>query len=173
MIRWAACPHWWMGTKWLLNLFQLLFFLHAPELWPIVSLRQHTTCLKYPLASRQTFFDVLSNQVTFPLCFPTPLLSSLVSCKCAKLLQSCPTFWDSKGCGLPGSSVPGGSPGKNTEVGCHALLQGIFPTQGSSPGPPHCRQILYCLNHQRSPYSQPAETLSNLPKVATLITKEM
>ena len=73
----------------------------------------------------------------------------------------------------PGSSARGNSPGKNTEVGCHALLQGIFPTQGSSPGPPHCRQILYCLNHQRSPYSQPAETLSNLPKVATLITKEM
>ena len=30
----------------------------------------------------------------------------------------------------PGSSVYGDSPGKNTEVGCHALLQGIFPTQG-------------------------------------------
>ena len=97
-------------------------------------------CLKYPLAPRQTFFDVLSNQVTFPLCFPTPLLSSLVSCKCAKLLQSCATFWDSKDCGLPGSSVPGGSPGKNTKVGCHALLQRIFPTQGSNPR-------LLCLLH--------------------------
>ena len=31
---------------------------------------------------------------------------------------------------LPGSSVHGDSPGKNTGVGCHALLQGIFPTQG-------------------------------------------
>ena len=30
----------------------------------------------------------------------------------------------------PGSSVHGDSPGKNTGVGCHALLQGIFPTQG-------------------------------------------
>ena len=30
----------------------------------------------------------------------------------------------------------------------HALLQGIFPTQGSNPGPPHCRQIIYCLSHQ-------------------------
>ena len=35
-------------------------------------------------------------------------------------------------------------------VGCHALLQGIFPTQGSNPGSPHCRQILYRLSHQRS-----------------------
>ena len=32
---------------------------------------------------------------------------------------------------------------------CH--LQGIFPTQGSNPGLPHCRQILYPLSHQRSP----------------------
>ena len=29
--------------------------------------------------------------------------------------------------------------------GCHFLLQGIFPTQGSNPGLPHCRQMLYCL----------------------------
>ena len=43
---------------------------------------------------------------------------------------------------------PWDSPGKNTGVGCHALLQGIFPTQGSNPGLPHCRQILYHLSHQ-------------------------
>ena len=36
------------------------------------------------------------------------------------------------------------SPGKNTGVGCHALLQGIFPTQGSNPWLLHCRQTLYC-----------------------------
>ena len=46
---------------------------------------------------------------------------------------------------------PWDSPGKNTGVGCHALLQGIFPTQGSNPGLPHCRRILYCLSHQGSP----------------------
>ena len=40
------------------------------------------------------------------------------------------------------------SPGKNTGVGCHALLQGIFPAQGSNPGLPHCGQIPYCLSHQ-------------------------
>ena len=34
---------------------------------------------------------------------------------------------------------------------CHSLLQGIFPTQGSTPGLLHCRQVLYRLNHQRSP----------------------
>ena len=42
------------------------------------------------------------------------------------------------------SSVHGDSPGKNTGVGCHALLQGIFSTQGSNPGLLHCRRILYC-----------------------------
>jgi len=47
------------------------------------------------------------------------------------------------GCSLPGSSVHGDSPGKNIGVGCCALPQGIFPTQGSNSGLPHCRQILY------------------------------
>ena len=42
------------------------------------------------------------------------------------------------------------SPGKNTGVGCHFLLQGIFPTQGSNPGLPHCRQTLYRLSHKGS-----------------------
>ena len=37
---------------------------------------------------------------------------------------------------------------KNIGVGFHALLQGIFPTQGSNPGLPHCRWILYHLSHQ-------------------------
>ena len=55
-------------------------------------------------------------------------------------------------CSLPGSSVHGDSPGKNTGVGCHALLQEIFPTQGSNPSLLHCRQILYQLNCQGSPY---------------------
>ena len=55
-------------------------------------------------------------------------------CVCAKSLQSCPTLCDPMDCSLPGSSVHGDSPSKNTGVGCHALLQGIFPTQGSNPG---------------------------------------
>ena len=46
---------------------------------------------------------------------------------------------------------PWNSPGQNTGVGSLSLLQGIFPTQGSNPGLPHCRQILYQLSHQGSP----------------------
>ena len=41
-------------------------------------------------------------------------------------------------------------PGKNTGVGCHCLLQGIFPTQGSNLCLLHCRQIVYHLSHQES-----------------------
>jgi len=42
-------------------------------------------------------------------------------------------------------------PGKNTGMGSHFPLWGIFPTQGSNPGLLHFRQILYCLSHQGSP----------------------
>ena len=45
---------------------------------------------------------------------------------------------------------PWNSPGQNTGVGSCSLLQGIFPTQGSNPGLPYCRWILYHLNHQGS-----------------------
>ena len=53
-------------------------------------------------------------------------------------------------CSPPGSSVHGYSPGQNTRVGSHALLQGIFPTQGSNLGLLHYRQITYHLSHQVS-----------------------
>ena len=65
--------------------------------------------------------------------------------------QSCLTLCDAMNCSLPGSSVHAHSPGKNSRVGCHAFLQGIFPNQGTHPGLPHCRQILYLLSHQGSP----------------------
>ena len=48
---------------------------------------------------------------------------------------------------------PWNSPGQNTGVGSLSLLQGIFPTQGLNRGLLHCRQILYQLSHQGSPFS--------------------
>ena len=48
--------------------------------------------------------------------------------------QLCLTLCDPMDCSPPGSSVHGDSSGKNTGEGCHALLQGNFPTQGSNPG---------------------------------------
>ena len=69
-------------------------------------------------------------------------------CVLCLVTQSCLILCDPMDCSLPGSSVHEDSPGKNTGVGCHALLQGIFPTQGSNPGFPHCRWIPYHLSHQ-------------------------
>ena len=70
-------------------------------------------------------------------------------------MLSCSVMSDSlqpQDCSPSGSSVHGDSPGKNTAVGYHALFQEIFPTEGSNPGLPHCRQILYHLIHQGSPW---------------------
>ena len=72
-------------------------------------------------------------------------------CAMCLVTQLCPTLWDLVDCSPPGSSVHGDSPGKNTWVGCHFLLQRIFPTQGSNPGLPHCRWILCQVSHQGSP----------------------
>ena len=59
-------------------------------------------------------------------------------------LESCSVVSDSLG--PRGLYSPWNSPGQNTGVGSLSLLQGIFPTQGSNPGLPHCRQILYQLS---------------------------
>ena len=58
--------------------------------------------------------------------------SAPCACLCAESLQSCPTMCDPMDCGPYGSSVCGDSPDKDAGVGCHALLQGIFPTQRSN-----------------------------------------
>ena len=59
-------------------------------------------------------------------------LVKLCVCMYAKSLQLCTTRRDPMDCSPPGSSVHGISPGKNSEVSYHALLQGIFQTQGSN-----------------------------------------
>ena len=56
--------------------------------------------------------------------------------------RSCLILCEPMDCSPPGFSFRGDSPGKNTGVGCHALLQGIFLTQGWNPGLPHCRHSL-------------------------------
>ena len=75
---------------------------------------------------------------------------------CVFVAQWCLTslfFCDYMDRNPPGSSVHKilhGNPG----VGCHSLLQGIFPTQGSNPGLLCYRQILYCVSHQEGPRHQ-------------------
>ena len=66
--------------------------------------------------------------------------------------QSCPTLYDPMDCSLKRLLCPWDFPGKNPGVGCHFLLQEIFLTQGSNPGFPHCRQMLYHVSHQGSLY---------------------
>ena len=55
--------------------------------------------------------DVLNSKLIYMLCL---------------VAQSCPILCNTWDCSPPGSSVHGGSPGKNTGVGCHVLLQGSF-----------------------------------------------
>ena len=62
----------------------------------------------------------------------------------AKSLQSCSALCNPIDCS-PWGSLHGDSPGKNIGVGCHVLLQGIFPTQGLNP------HLLYLLHLQASP----------------------
>ena len=63
-----------------------------------------------------------------------------------KVAQSCPTL-----CNPMDYTSPWNSPGQNTGVGSLSLLQGVFLTQGSNPGLPHHRQILYQLSHRGNP----------------------
>ena len=82
------------------------------------------------------------------------LADSNKNCHCAVLCLVAwlyPALCDPMDCGPPGSFVHGDSLGKNTGVGCHAILQGIFLTQGSNPVLLHCRQILSHVSHQGSP----------------------
>ena len=81
--------------------------------------------------------------------------SSVLENKCVWKLKAClkclhvlslvaqlnPALSDPMDCSPPGSSIHGDSPGKNTGVGCHALLQGIVPIQGLNL---HLLSLLYC-----------------------------
>ena len=78
-----------------------------------------------------------------------PLLFSVsIEVKWSEVAQSCPTPCDPVDTRL---LHPWDFLGKSTGVGCHFLLQGIFPTQGLNPGLPPCRQTLHRLSHQGSP----------------------
>ena len=65
--------------------------------------------------------------------------------------QSCPTLCDPMDCSPPDSSVHGILQAGILEWVAMPSPQGFFTTQGSNPGLPHCRQILYLLSHQENP----------------------
>ena len=94
-------------------------------------------------AGSHWFICVMLTHPSEPEMSPTWMWWVICVCMCVCLVtQLCPTLCNPMDCSLPGSSVPGDSPGKNIGVGCHAPLQGIFSTQGSNPGLLHCRWIL-------------------------------
>ena len=99
----------------------------------IIALTIQTFVGKRPLLS--LLFNTLSRLI---IAF---LPNGFMLC-CAKSLQLCMTLSNPMDYSPPVSSVHGDSPGKNTGVGCHILLQGIFLTQGSS------LQILWLLHWQ-------------------------
>ena len=74
---------------------------------------------------------------------------------CVLVIQSRVTLCNPMNCSSPGSSVHGILQARILEwVAIHCLLQGIFPAQGWNLDFPHCRQILYQLSHQGSPYKE-------------------
>ena len=129
----------------------------------------YTVCILFSSFFHSTLFLDLSTLLYAPKIHYFLLLSSIplycyiticlsihlsmgiwvVFCVCL-VAQSCLTLCDPMDCNLPDSSVHGDFPGKNTGVGCHALIQGICLAQGSNPGLAHCRWILYHLSHQGS-----------------------
>ena len=87
-----------------------------------------------------------------------PLHMPIVLCTVASVMSN---SYDPMDCSPPGSSVHGILPGKNTGVGCHFLLQGIFQTQGSNPR-------LSCLLHGQKgslPLAPPGKLTTQLQPV--------
>ena len=66
----------------------------------------------------------------------------------SEVAQLCPPLCDPMNCSLPGSSVHGIFQARILEWVAISFSRRSSPTQGSNPGLPHCRQTLYCLNHQ-------------------------
>ena len=92
----------------------------------------------------------------------------------SSVAQSCTTLCDPIDGSPPGSPIPRlshpwDSPGKNTGVGCHFLLQGNFPTQGLNPCLLHCRQTLYHLSHKGSPNMLSRLVITFLPRSKCLL----
>ena len=80
-----------------------------------------------------------------------------------KVTQSCLTLCNTM-------DSPWSSPGQNTGVGSLSLLQGIFPTQGSNPGLPHCGQILYQLSHKGSSLGSQKVKVKSISCVQLFVT---
>ena len=111
------------------------------------------TSLKLFYYDLENIFKESSNLLSLLMIFPMSGIASLFPQVHFLVCVSCSVRSDSlQPHGVKPTRLfsPWDSPGKNTEVGCHFLLQGIFPTQGPNLGLPHCKQFLYHLSHQGS-----------------------
>ena len=105
-----------------------------------VNLFRGRSLLSYELLDNKSFFwNLFRSAVPY-------IVSGVYSI--VLVAQSCLILSDPMDCSPRGSSAHEIFPGKDTGVGCHFLLQGIFPTQGSNPGLLHCGQILYRLSYK-------------------------
>ena len=120
-----------------------------------VTQQQHTChyymFFMYTLSLQQT--DEIDTSNIIPIFHMRKLKPSRIffffKCQCQSLghVQLFVTLWTIAHL----ASCPWNSPGKNTGVACHFILQGIFLNQGLNPGLLNCRQILYQMSHQGSP----------------------
>ena len=92
------------------------------------------------------------------------------SVKWTEVVKSCPTLCDPMDSSLPSSTVHGIF---QARMGCHFLLQGIFPIQGSNPGLLHCRQTLYHLSHQGSPQKPLEKNLLMTSKLNFILLSQL
>ena len=130
-----------MENCWILNL-------SGHRTISVLGVKPKALCLKRELRSElflvYSIYTISSGHITYQLnrnkdsCNSSSVCVCVCVCVCS-VTQSCPTLCDHMDCSLPGSSVHGDSPGKNTGVGCQALLQGIFPTQELNQDLLHCR----------------------------------
>ena len=129
----VKCLFWFILTYWYLIGALGRMQISSEEIVKVLSILHQFA----PIPKQKRWFHVSSK------------LSEIENVSCSALSNS---LWPH---GLESTRLlcPWNSPGKNTGVGSHSLLQGIFPTQGSNRGPPHCRQILYHLSHQGSPWN--------------------
>ena len=108
------------------------------------------------------FFEKSYWNIVMLMCLLNDYVAELSSCESERHSMVSESLWPH------GVYSPWNSPGQNTEVGSLSLLQGIFPTEGSNPRLPHCRQILYQLNHTGSPSSCDQDQETHKPKVVTI-----